>query len=84
MCGMARKENQVINELKKRQAFWTHDPEASAFYFAPSNRAPGPYKEQREVRAILDVAQDGTLAGVELVFGNLPPPPKGDMIGGDK
>jgi hypothetical protein len=43
------------------------------------NRQPGPY-EQREVTAILDIldiAADGTLAGVELVMHGLPPPPRG-------
>ncbi len=53
------------------------------YYFAPSNRAKPPYLKQVEVKAILDIAQDGTLAGVELVWGPvhgnlmdpLPPPP---------
>ena len=37
--------------------------------------APPPYTKQREVRAIIDIADDGTLAGVELIDG-MPPPPK--------
>jgi hypothetical protein len=64
--------------LEKRQAYWTCDQTASGplYYFAPMNRQPGPY-EQREVTAILDIAADGTLAGVELVMHGLPPPPRG-------
>ena len=34
-----------------------------------------PYRIQRHVEAILDIADDGTLAGVELID-NMPPPPK--------
>jgi hypothetical protein len=61
--------------LTKHKAYWTHDEEAHAYYFAPEERAAGPYREQRQVTAILDIASDGTLAGVELVLGELPPPP---------
>jgi hypothetical protein len=43
------------------------------YYFAPSRRTPGPYTTQREVRAIIDIASDGTLGGVELID-NMPPP----------
>lgn len=59
----------------RKSAYWTYDPEAHAYYFAPNARTSPPYKEQRHVTAILDVASDGTLAGVELVMGDLPPPP---------
>jgi hypothetical protein len=38
------------------------------------NAAAGPYRRQREVRAIIDIADDGTLAGVELID-RMPPPP---------
>lgn len=67
--------------LKERPGFWTHDDEAVAdcghlFYFAPADRASGPYKTQRKVSAIVDIADDGTLAGVELIE-NMPPPPRG-------
>jgi hypothetical protein len=64
--------------LKRRPAWWTHDYEADAFYFAPTGRAAPPYLRQTEVTAILDWGSDGTLAGVELVFGELPSPPPGD------
>lgn len=55
-------------------AQWTYDPEAEAYYFAPMQAAPGPYRQQRHVDAIIDIAADGTLAGVELID-NMPPPP---------
>ena len=61
----------------KNSAWFTYDPEMKAYYFAPENREPHPYTTQREVTAIIDIADDGTLAGVELVWGELPPPPKG-------
>lgn len=61
--------------LEKRSAYWTYCDEAHAYYFAPTCRAKPPYLKQIQVAAILDVASDGTLAGVELVFGDLPPPP---------
>ncbi len=70
----------MMNELKRRPAYWTHDDEAvekvgHLYYFAPENRAPGPYTTQRHVAAIIDIASDGTLAGVELID-DMPPPPK--------
>ncbi len=34
--------------------------------------APGPYLTQRHVKAIVDIASDGTLAGVELID-SMPP-----------
>lgn len=68
-----------IASMEHRPAYWTHDADAvdsvgHLYYFAPTNRAPGPYKTQSEVRAIIDIAADGTLAGVELID-NMPPPP---------
>ncbi len=67
--------------MKRHPAYWTHDDEAAKdigdhlYYFAPANRQPPPYKNQRRVEAIIDIADDGTLAGVELIY-NMPPPPK--------
>lgn len=69
--------------LAKKEAFFTCDETEIAgplYYFAPIARRPPPYREQRHVRAILDIADDGTLAGVELVMGDLPPPPKEDSL----
>lgn len=60
--------------LQKHTAFWTYDTEADAYYFEPTARRAPPYTTRR-VEAILDIAQDGTLAGVELVDGALPKPP---------
>jgi hypothetical protein len=63
--------------MNKNAAYFTYDPVARAYYFAPVNRASPPYRTQRHVTAILDIAEDGTLAGVELVIGDLPEPPIG-------
>lgn len=68
--------------LEQYPAFWTHDDEAvddvgHLYYFAPTNRAKSPYLRQRLVKAIIDIAADGTLAGVELID-NMPPPPKSE------
>lgn len=65
--------------MEKRTAYWTFDEHAAEqvgnlYYFAPTNRAPGPYRNQRHVTAIIDIADDGTLAGVELID-DMPPPP---------
>ena len=67
-------------KLERRPAFWTHDDNAvedvgHLYYFAPANRAKPPYLKQRHVKAIIDIAQDGTLAGVELID-DMPPPPQ--------
>ncbi len=61
--------------LEKKDAYFTHDGAGGerAYYFAPKVR-PKPYR-QRMVRAIIDIAEDGTLAGVELID-DMPPPPK--------
>jgi hypothetical protein len=69
--------------LKKHSAWWTFDERASEehglrlYYFSPSNRGRPPYREQLHVEAILDIAADGTLAGIELIHGDLPLPPTG-------
>jgi hypothetical protein len=58
-----------------RKAIFTYedDPDVGRlYYFAPQTRAPGPYLEQRHVRAIIDIASDGTLAGIELID-DMPP-----------
>ena len=62
-------------KMEQRPAYWTHDDEdGHLYYFAPSNRTPGPYLTQRRVTALIDIASDGTLAGVELIDA-IPPPP---------
>jgi hypothetical protein len=67
--------------MYKNPAYFTYDPAlGGAYYFAPQNRRAPPYLEQREVTAILDIAADGSLAGVELVIGDLPPAPLGTRL----
>jgi hypothetical protein len=62
--------------LEKKSAYWTCDTSQgdALYYFAPTDRTPPPYTTQRQVRAIIDIAADGTLAGVELID-DMPPPP---------
>jgi hypothetical protein len=60
----------------KGHAYWTYDDEADAWYFAPVDRVPPPYLKQVEVKAIVDIAPDGTLAGIELL-GPIPPKARG-------
>lgn len=63
-----------------RPGWWTHDDRAAKeigehlYYFAPTNAARSPYRAQKHVGAIIDIADDGTLAGVELI-NDMPPPP---------
>lgn len=63
--------------LRRNAGWWTCDDEHGSplYYFAPENRKPGPYRKQITVEAIIDIADDGTLAGVELI-NNMPPQPK--------
>jgi hypothetical protein len=66
-----------MSELKRRAAYWTYDDcygDCRSYYFAPVNATAPPYLRQIEVKAILDIASDGTLAGIELAHGDLPPP----------
>jgi hypothetical protein len=68
--------------LEKHEAYWTCEENTLVgplYYFAPKNATKPPYLKQRRVTAILDIAEDGTLAGIKLVpltGGSLPPPPK--------
>lgn len=66
-----------MSELPEMRAYYTHEDSVLTghlYYFAPSWRHPGPYTRQIETTAIVDVAADGTLAGVELLDVGLPPP----------
>lgn len=73
--------------LEERPAFWTFDEKSHAehgmrlYYFRLANAAPGPYRTQRRVEAIIDIAEDGTLAGVEFIGDGMPPPPTGGKDG---
>lgn len=70
--------------LNENPASFTYDSEVNAYYFRPTNRTPPPYLKQKEVTAILDIASDGTLAGIELVFGiDFNPPPGTVALGTD-
>jgi hypothetical protein len=63
--------------MKLLAATVTHSDEKHAghlYYVKIKGRRPPPYTTQREVTAILDIADDGTLAGVELID-RMPPPP---------
>ena len=59
---------------EQHKATFTYENSAGGhlYYFAPLTTAPGPYREQRHVKAIIDIASDGTLAGVELID-DMPP-----------
>ena len=64
--------------LTKLAAYWTCDEDEEggvAYYFAPVQRAAPPYRKQVRVEAIIDIAEDGTLAGVEIIDDRAPPPP---------
>ena len=45
------------------------------YYIKLCDRSPGPYKIQLHRKAIIDVADDGTLAGIDLIYDMPPPPP---------
>lgn len=63
--------------MDKHSAYYTHDDDEHAghlYYFGITARTLPPYLTQRRVSAIIDIADDGTLAGVELIY-DMPPPP---------
>lgn len=70
--------------MERRPAYWTFDEKAyrehglRLYYFAPLAAAAPPYLRQVHVSAIIDVAADGTLAGVELIDDTTPPPPRNE------
>lgn len=67
--------------MKRHPAFWTFDEWAyrqygfKLYYFAPIARRAAPYKKQIHVEAIIDIADDGTLAGIEIISDEMPLPP---------
>lgn len=75
-------ERKPRKPMDKHAAYFTFDSESAEkyghrlYYFAPANRAAPPYLKQIHVQAIIDIASDGTLAGVELID-DMPPPPTG-------
>lgn len=48
-------------------ATFTFDEDECLYYFKPSKRIDPPYHRQQRVEAIVDIAVDGTLAGVEII-----------------
>lgn len=69
--------------LMKRPATWTWCPDARAYYFAPDTARP-PHYTTREVKAIIDIADDGTLAGVEIMEFEGPPLPAPPLSNGER
>ncbi len=65
----------MSGRMDKHGAYWTYDEDHNLYYFAPVSRADPPYLKQIHVEAVIDVAADGTLAGVELIDIKMPPPP---------
>ena len=64
--------------MRQHSAFWTYDSEVRAYYFAPTSRRPSPYRRQIEATVVLDIADDGSLAGIELLApATVCPPQKG-------
>lgn len=69
--------------LSERPATWTcetSDVHGPLYYIALTERSAPPYRNQKHVEAILDIADDGTLAGVELVDDMPVPPPHNPTI----
>lgn len=63
----------AVRDWRKSVFTYEHDDAAGhLYYFAPQTTAPGPLLQQRHVQAIVDIASDGTFAGVELID-NMPP-----------
>ena len=66
--------------MQEKLAKFTYDDESNSYYFEPVIRKDPPYFKQLQVTAIIDVADDGTLAGVELIpFEHDLPPPTIDL-----
>lgn len=62
----------------KGTAKWEYeetDTSWNPLYISLDNRHPGPYRRQAQVQAILDVDQDGHLAGIEILHALSPRKP---------
>ncbi len=55
-------------------ANYTFDEEADAYYIALAGRKAPPYMRQSHVKAVLDLDDDGRLAGIEIVGAGVDPP----------
>lgn len=60
--------------MEKMAAFWTYDPDSHAYYFRPDGRTAPPYLKQVKVEAVVDIAHDGTFAGIEITDPKAPKP----------
>lgn len=56
--------------------YWRYDDEVQAWYFGLAERAAPPYKRQVIVEAVVDLDDDGRVAGFEILSGEeaLKPP----------
>jgi len=54
--------------MAEGSARWTYDEDAKAWSFNLNERAAGPY-QQIVVKAVLDLDDEGRLAGVEIIDG---------------
>ncbi len=70
----------TLSEMTENPATYTFDWTAylhhglTLYYIRLGDRKPPPYLKQVHVSAILDVASDGTLAGIEIIdYSPLPP-----------
>lgn len=58
-----------MSQLPRLPAFYTHEDDpvvGNLWYFAPADRRPGPYRRQVKTEVTIDLAEDGTLAGIEI------------------
>ena len=81
---LAAEVSPTISKLPDRPATYTCEVSEIAgplYYFKLADRVVmPPYTTQRHVEAILDIASDGTLAGVELISDMPPPPPTYKLV----
>jgi hypothetical protein len=80
---MNRSLNAVCPDLRRtvvskihRLAMWTYDASIGAYYFALNDRRPPPYRKQVVVTAIAHLDHEGSLAALEVMDRQAPPPPK--------
>ena len=60
--------------MKRCKASFTYDEQVHAYYFEPDEKHEPPYRKQIHEKAIVDVAADGSLAGVEIIDPKMPKP----------
>jgi len=67
----------ILDFSEVLKAKMTYDKDAHTYYFKPSMCLGPPYLKQLHVEAIVDVAEDGTLGGVEIIDRKMPKPYSG-------